>query len=119
MRGPEAFALFVCAVLIVWVIVAGLRGVFRWIFGGNSAPEMPPNQWEQAVQTISQPQQMPDGRWMQAELAWKPCDAPIGPNTLDVHDTSDPRHNPKTCPHCRPLKGYSGVSFRPTNQGTP
>jgi hypothetical protein len=111
MRGLEAFVLLLVSVLLVWFVVALLRGIFRWIFGGNSA-EMPPDEWQVAVQTISRPQQMPDGRWMQAELAWKPCDAPVQPNSLEVHDTKAPGHDPKTCKHCKPSKGYSGVSYR-------
>jgi hypothetical protein len=112
MSGVEAFAMLVLSMVIVWFVVAALRGIFGWIFGGNSAPEMPPDEWQIAVQTISRPQRMPDGRWMQAELAWKPCDAPVEPNSLEVHDRNAPGHDAKTCPHCKPAGGYSGVSYR-------
>jgi hypothetical protein len=115
MNGVEAFCMLAVSVLIVWGIVASLRWVFGWIFGGNSAPEIPPDEWQQAVQVISRPQRMPDGRWMQAELTWKPCDAPVASNNLEVHDRNAPGHDAKTCPHCKPAKGYSGVSYRPTN----
>jgi len=116
MRPSENVAQWIVGSLAVWVItwfVAGvLRGIFRWIFGGNSATEMPPDEWQKAVQTISRPQRMADGTWQQATLTWKPCDPPVASNNLEVHDRNAPGHDAKTCKHCKPAGGYSGVSYR-------
>jgi hypothetical protein len=113
--NEQNVSVYVLGFFVSWGILAITRAIFRWIGGLFTRVEVAPDPWENAVKTVTQPQRMPDGRWMAAELAWKPCDPPVDQTPFVVHDRAAPGHVVKTCKHCQPLKGYSGVSYRPTN----
>jgi hypothetical protein len=106
-------------VLLVIGTAASLAIVMRW-FGEavrdrlRPAPEppMPVDPWGVVNVALQSPQQMPDGTWQQAALVWKPCDAPMVSNNVDIHDVTDPKHNSKTCSVCQHSPTYSGVSYR-------
>jgi hypothetical protein len=115
MRPTENIGQWVVGSIAMWFLTWFALAICRGIKRLFTREVVMPDPWENAVRIVTQPQRMPDGRWMSAELTWKPCDAPIAPNTLDVHDRNAPGHDAKTCPHCKPAKGYSGVSYRPTN----
>jgi hypothetical protein len=72
----------------------------------------PVDPWAQVLATIKHPMQLPDGTWQQAELTWKKCEAPMRPNSVDIHDPSDPTHDAKSCSVCQHRPNYSGVSYR-------
>lgn len=103
-------------VLIGWLLLALFGGICRWIASLFARPyPTPPDSDDEdaaAMKVVTRPVQMPGGQWMQREFVWRPCDAPLQPNNIDVHDTTDPKHDPKTCRHCNQKPGYSGVSYR-------
>jgi hypothetical protein len=104
-----------CLVFVVAIAAEIFVRVWRRIFPVKV--EQPPvnlevEEWATVHRVTSQPRQRPDGSWERAAIKWESCDAPVAPNTLDVHDRTAPGHDHKTCRHCQPLKGYSGVSYR-------
>lgn len=110
---------------IVVVISCGIMawGVFAfvgWIVGGirrllspAAAVDQQALDWEAVRRITASPVQLPDGTWQQAVFTWKPCDPPMLPNNLEVHNPKEPGHDHKNCKHCNAKPGYSGVSFRP------
>lgn len=113
MQKEEAVALLLASAFVLWGVYVVGASILRWIFGLFTREEIQPiDEWDKAMIIVTQPQQMPGGKWMRQTTRWEECDAPMLPNNLQVHDTSDPRHDARTCKHCQPLKGYSGVSYR-------
>lgn len=109
-------AVWILGFFVSWGIIAIFSAIFRAIGRLFSQPEPPPDPWQQVKQTLAtQLQYFPDGRCMRAELKWVECDPPMAPNNLEVHNTMDPNHNPKTCKHCNQKPRYSGVSHTPSN----
>jgi hypothetical protein len=109
--------LWVFTVALIWgtgtVIWWFLRSIFDW-FRGEPKPEPIDEDEElrQAMEVVTRPRLVVGGQYMHWRCTAEPCDPPMLPNTIDVHDTTDPKHNPKTCRHCNRKPGYSGVSYR-------
>ena len=114
-REEPLIGLAITAVLLLLAFVI-VRGFFRWVSSWFAKPI--PEQVDDdaaAMIVVTRPVAMPGGQWMHRVFKWEPCDAPIQPNNIEVHDVNDPKHNAKTCRHCNQRPGYSGVSYRPMN----
>jgi hypothetical protein len=93
---------------IIWAFLFAILRAFE-----RKKPEqIEPDILAESLRVVSTPVELPGGRWGKYETRLVECEPPMAPNSLDVHDTTDPRHDARTCKHCRTLKGYSGVSFR-------
>ena len=118
MRGPESLIpiiAYAMLVLFIGAICSWAWRAFASLFTRAPAPEIPDEEaqrWRDAKQLLSQPRQRVDGSWERARIVWEACDAPMPPNTLEVHDVNAPEHDRKTCRHCNQKPGYSGVSYR-------
>jgi len=115
MRIEENIGQWIAGSICMWIVWSFGAWICRGIRGLFVRVEVPPNEWDIVHRVLRQPVPRPDGTWEQAELVWKTCAPPIASNNLEVHDRNAPGHDAKTCPHCKPAKGYSGVSYRPTN----
>lgn len=112
MRIEENIGQWIAGSICVWLVVNFIVWVLRGIRGLFVRAQPPLNQWDIVHAVLKQPVPRPDGTWEQAELTWKTCAPPIAANSLEVHDRQAPGHDEKTCKHCKPAGGYSGVSYR-------
>lgn len=115
MWRPEAMIGVFAIAGFVWFMWSAVSWILRGIFGprAQEIPGDPNAEYVMAKQILSRPIQRPDGSWQAAVVDWKTCDPPMQANDLTVHDRNAPGHDARTCRHCQPSKGFSGVSYRP------
>ena len=112
--GTEAVATLIAGALVCWFLWWISRGILLAIASLFSRQQPDPiDEDTEAMKIVSRPVQMPGGQWMAREFVWRPCDAPIEPNSLIVHDRTDPKHR-AVCAECREGQKFrgSGVSYR-------
>lgn len=106
-------------IVVVSLTIVGwfLLGILRWIGRLFTRAPVPVDQqaldWEAVRRITTTPVLLPDGTWQMPQLAWKPCDAPMLANNLEVHDPRAPGHDRANCKHCNAKPNHSGVSYRP------
>lgn len=114
MQATHTTGEIICAAIafgIVWLFVMAIVRTIERVFRTEPAPIVDEEQ-QHFDRVKAAKKQLPDGSWVSPKIEWSPCDAPMAPNDLTVHDRSAPGHDPKTCPDCKPTRRYSGVSYR-------
>lgn len=104
------------ALLVLWAIIAALNW-FASLFARKKPMEIPPEaELENALQIAGTPRPvLGTSQWMHYECKPVFCDPPRQFVEPYVHDTTDPKHNRKTCPVCNERPTYSGANMTRSN----